>query len=64
MRELTLAINLWAFRIELRNVTTNAAVIQAVLDEVDRIRRTQGLAPNAEALAEEEAPVANLKNPG
>src|SRR5450631_1825046 len=31
---LTLLINLWAFRIELRNVTINAGVIAAVLQEV------------------------------
>lgn len=60
---LTLAINLWAFRIELRNVATNASVIQAVLDEVDRLRQAQGLPPNAEALAQEELPVANLRKP-
>ena len=50
---LTLAINLWAFRIELRAVTTNAAVINAVLDEVDRIRAASGLNSNSEALEEE-----------
>ncbi len=48
---LTLAINLWAFRIELRNVTTNASVIDAVMTEVDRIRAAHGLSSNEEALA-------------
>jgi cytochrome b561 len=59
---LTLLINLWAFRLELRNVTINAGVIAAVLREVDRIRAEQGLASNEEALREEESPVANGKD--
>jgi len=46
----TLAVNLWAFRIEYRCVSTNAAVIDAVLAEVDRIRAEQGLVTNEEAL--------------
>jgi hypothetical protein len=55
---LTLAVNLWAFRIEYRNVAANAGVIQAVLAEVDRIRLARGLNTNAEALLEEQG-VAN-----
>jgi hypothetical protein len=50
---LTLLINGWAFWVEYRNVTTNAAVIDAVLGEVDRIRAEQGLPSNAEALEED-----------
>lgn len=50
---LTLAINLWAFRIEIRNVTINAGVIDAVLQEVDRIRAANGLNTNEEALRED-----------
>ncbi|HEY1375899.1 MAG TPA: hypothetical protein VGF55_03860 [Gemmataceae bacterium] len=45
-----LAINLWAFRLEYRNVTENAAILEAVLREVDRIRAERGLPPNEEAL--------------
>jgi hypothetical protein len=45
-----LAINFWAFRLEYRNVTENAAILDAVLREVDRIRAEKGLPPNAEAL--------------
>lgn len=52
---LTLAINLWAFHIELRNVTTNAGVIDAVMREVDRIRAERGMSTNEEALREEVA---------
>jgi hypothetical protein len=52
---LTLIINLWAFRIELRNVTTNAIIIDAVMHEVDRVRAEQGLVSNEEALKEEVA---------
>jgi hypothetical protein len=48
---LTLLINLWAFRIELRNVAANAGIIEAVMREVDRIRAAQGLMSNEEALA-------------
>jgi hypothetical protein len=47
---LTLLINLWAFRVEQRTLEANAAVLKAVLDEVDRIRRAKGLECNAEAL--------------
>jgi hypothetical protein len=49
----TLVFNLWAFRREYHCVSTNAAVIDAVLDEVDRIRRERGLNTNEEALREE-----------
>jgi phosphoglycerol transferase MdoB-like AlkP superfamily enzyme len=47
---LTLFINVWAFRVEWRNLTTNAQVIQEVLSEVDRIRAERGLTNNADAL--------------
>jgi hypothetical protein len=49
----SLLINLWAFRIEYRNVRTNAEVIEDVLREVDCIRAERGLPSNAEALREE-----------
>ena len=58
---LTLLINLWAFRIELRNVTTNARIIDEVMREVDRIRSAQGLVSNEEALRDDESIVANAK---
>jgi hypothetical protein len=50
---LTLLINGWAFIVEYRNVTTNAGVIAAVLQEVDRIRAERGLPSNAEALQQD-----------
>lgn len=50
---LTLLINGWAFRVEYRNVRTNAAVIDAVLRDVDRIRAERGLPPNADALQQD-----------
>jgi hypothetical protein len=50
---LTLGVNLWAFRVEYRNVSVNADIIERVLDEVDRIRAARGLPPNAEELAQE-----------
>jgi hypothetical protein len=52
---LTLVINLWAFRVEYRNLAANGIILQAVLDEVDRIRREQGLESNAEAMERDSA---------
>jgi hypothetical protein len=45
---LTLLINLWAFRVEYRCLSTNAAVIEGVLTEVERIRAERGLPSSAE----------------
>jgi hypothetical protein len=59
---LTLLINLWAFRIELRNVAANALIIDGVMREVDRIRAEHGLGSNDEALREDELPVANARD--
>jgi amino acid transporter len=50
---LTLAINVWAFRIELRHLAENVRVLDAVMAEVERLRAAAGLSPNAEALAEQ-----------
>lgn len=58
---LTLFINLWGFQVELVNVEKNNAVIQGVLEEVDRVRREQGLVSNEEAMREEEAVAGNAK---
>lgn len=51
---ITLAINVWAYRIEYRNINTNAGVIADVLREVDRIRAERGLPSNEEALRQEQ----------
>src|SRR5262249_52307807 len=51
----TLLVNVWANRIELRNVRINVGVIDDVMREVDRIRAERGLPTNAEALKQEEA---------
>jgi membrane protein YdbS with pleckstrin-like domain len=51
---LTLFVNLWAFHIEYRSLALNGHVIQAVLEEVDRIRAARGLQSNAQALLQEE----------
>lgn len=59
---LTLLINLWAIRIELRNVATNAEVIDGVMKEVDRIRAARGMVSNEEALLEDESPIANVRD--
>lgn len=53
----TLLVNLWAFLIEHRNVSTNARIIDDVMREVDRIRIEHGLPTNAEALRQEERSV-------
>jgi hypothetical protein len=47
---LALFINIWAFRVEWRNLKLNAEVIQQVLAEVDRIRSERGLNKNSDAL--------------
>jgi phosphoglycerol transferase MdoB-like AlkP superfamily enzyme len=52
---LTLLINLWAFRVEFRCLVENARVLAGVLEEVDRVRAREGLASNAEALAQQAA---------
>lgn len=49
----TLFINVWAFRVEYRNVRANAVVLDQVMAEVDRIRAERGLVSNAEALRQE-----------
>jgi hypothetical protein len=46
---LSLLVNLWACRIEYRNVTINAGVIAGVMQEVERIRSQRGLPTNEEA---------------
>jgi hypothetical protein len=51
----TLAVNVWAFRIESRNVSINVGIIDEVMREVDRIRAERGLPSNAEALKQEES---------
>lgn len=53
MALLTLAVNLWAYRIEYRDLTINAGILEEVLREVDRIRTQRGLPSNAEALQQE-----------
>jgi hypothetical protein len=50
---LTLLVNLWAFRIEIRCLQTNVRVLDEVLVEVDRLRTVHGLVSNAEALEQE-----------
>jgi hypothetical protein len=50
---LTLIINGWAYIVEYRCLSENTAVLDAVMQEVDRIRAEQGLPPNAEALQEQ-----------
>jgi hypothetical protein len=47
---ITLLVNLWAFRIEYRNVSTNVGVIDAVMHEAERLRAEAGLLPSAEEL--------------
>jgi hypothetical protein len=51
---LTLAINVWAFFVEYRDVSINAGIIDQVMAEVDRIRAKRGLPTNEEALRQEE----------
>jgi hypothetical protein len=60
----TVLVNLWAFRVEYGCVATNAGVIRAVMDDVERIRRLRGLSSNAEALAEDAQQVAHARRSG
>jgi hypothetical protein len=53
---LTLAVNGWAFWVEMRCLRTNAWVLTEVLREVDRLRMARGLPANAEALQEQGPP--------
>ena len=46
----TLAVNLWAFRVELRHLADNVRLLDAVMAEVERIRAEAGLPGSAEAL--------------
>lgn len=46
---IALAVNVWAFRVEYRNVASNARVIDQVFQEVERLRAERGLPPSAEA---------------
>jgi hypothetical protein len=48
-----LLVNGWAHWVELRNVTINGGIIDAVMQEVDRIRAAHGLPSNAEALRQQ-----------
>lgn len=50
---LTLVINVWAYGVEYRCLQQNAAVLDGVLVEVDKIRAERGLPTNAEALQQE-----------
>jgi hypothetical protein len=49
----TVAVSLWAFRIEYRNVRANGRILDEVMREVDRIRAERGLPSNAEALQQD-----------
>ena len=51
---LALAVNLWAFRLEHRNITSNTAIIEQVTAEVDRICAARGLPSNAERWQQQE----------
>jgi hypothetical protein len=53
LASITLAVNFWAFTIEYKCLKTNAAVLDGVLIDVDRIRLEHGLSSNAEALEED-----------
>jgi hypothetical protein len=52
---LAFAINIWAFRVEYRNLTANSVILEAVTREAERIRADRGLAPSAEALQQDSA---------
>jgi hypothetical protein len=47
---MSLVVNLWAFRVEFRNVQRNSRAIVEIHEEVERIRAEQGLPPSAQAM--------------
>src|SRR5262245_60015130 len=49
---ITLLFNLWAFRLEYRNICLNGEILDTVLKETDRIRAERGLPPSEEAMRE------------
>jgi len=49
---LAVAVNLWFFRVEYRNVTLNGRLLDGLIGEVERIRAERGLPSSAEALEE------------
>jgi amino acid transporter len=49
-----LLVNLWAFRLEYRNVEINMGVIADVMQAVERIRAERGLPTNRDALEAED----------
>lgn len=50
---ITLAVNLWAFRLEHRNISSNTAIIGEVTEQVEQICKARGLPSNAERWAEQ-----------
>jgi hypothetical protein len=50
---ITLAVNLWAFRLEHRNISSNTAIIEEVTEQVDQICKSRGLPSNAERWQEQ-----------
>jgi hypothetical protein len=51
---LVLLVNFWAFRVEIRSVTVNTALIDEVMRQVERIRAERGLPSNEEALRQQQ----------
>ena len=52
---LSVLVNVWALRLEYRNVARNAGVIDEVMREVERIRSARGLPTNEEAWRQQQA---------
>jgi hypothetical protein len=49
----TLAVNLWAFVVEYRNLRANIVILDSLFEQVERIRAERGLPPSAEVFGRE-----------
>jgi hypothetical protein len=49
----TLAVNLWAFMVEYRNLRANIIILDSLFQQVERIRAERGLPPSAEVFGQD-----------
>jgi hypothetical protein len=49
----TLAVNLWAFLVEYRNLRANVIILDSLFEQVERIRAERGLPPSADVFGQD-----------
>lgn len=52
---ITLAVNVWAFRVEYQCLATNSGILVQVMNQVEEIRASRGLPTSQDALSQEQA---------